>query len=89
MDGAFGSRVRALAAWRAAAAARGPQTDWQLAATLAAALADCLGMPGDEQVFPLMAVDAYLRANAHSPAAGRSSSTTHWKQAARREALRE
>ncbi len=63
LDGAFGSRVRALAAWRAAAAARGPQADWQLAATLAAALADCLGMPGDQDVFPLMAVDAYLRAN--------------------------
>lgn len=66
LDGAFGNRVRALAAWRAAEA-RGPQADWQLAATLAAALADCLGMPGDPEVFPPMAVDAYLRANLASP----------------------
>ncbi|NOV24623.1 AraC family transcriptional regulator [Cupriavidus necator] len=67
LDGAFGSRVRALAARRAAAAARGPQHDWQLAATLAAALADRLGMPADGEVFPLMAVDAYLRANLAAP----------------------
>ena len=44
----------------------------------------------DEEIASIAsALDAYLRANAHSPAAGRSSSTTHWKQAARREALRE
>ncbi|WP_439686503.1 AraC-containing protein [Cupriavidus oxalaticus] len=67
LDGAFGSRVRALAAWRAAAAARGPHTDWQLAATLAAALAESLGMPAGQHVFPLMAVDAYLRANLAEP----------------------
>lgn len=67
LDGAFGSHVRALAARRAAAAPRGPQRDWQLAATLAAALADRLGIPADRDVFPLSAVDAYLRANLSAP----------------------
>ncbi|MDT4824083.1 HTH-type transcriptional activator RhaS [compost metagenome] len=67
LDGAFGSRVRALAAWRAAAAAHGPHADWQLAATLAAALAGSLGMPAGQHVFPLMAVDAHLRANLSEP----------------------
>ncbi|MDQ0139756.1 helix-turn-helix transcriptional regulator [Cupriavidus necator] len=67
LDGALGGRVRALAAWRAAAPARVPQADWQTAATLAAALADCLGMPAEGEVFPLTAVDAYLRANLAAP----------------------
>ncbi|SPK76799.1 putative transcriptional regulator, HTH AraC type (plasmid) [Cupriavidus taiwanensis] len=67
LDGAFGNRVRALAAARTAFAARAPQADWQLAATLAATLADSLGLPAEHDVFPLMAVDAYLRANLAAP----------------------
>ncbi|KWR90746.1 helix-turn-helix transcriptional regulator [Cupriavidus sp. IDO] len=66
LDGAFGTRVRALAALRTAAA-RAPQYDWQLAATLAVELAGCLGLAGDNEVFPLMAIDAYLRANLSTP----------------------
>ncbi|SOZ39092.1 helix-turn-helix transcriptional regulator [Cupriavidus neocaledonicus] len=67
LDGAFGNRVRALAAGRTAFAARAPQADWHLAATLAATLADSLGMPADREVFPLMSVDACLRANLAAP----------------------
>jgi acetyl/propionyl-CoA carboxylase alpha subunit len=44
----------------------------------------------DEEIASIAsALDAYLRVNAQSLAPGSSSSTTHWKQAARREALRE
>jgi acetyl/propionyl-CoA carboxylase alpha subunit len=46
--------------------------------------------PADEEIASIAAaLDAYLRANAHSVPPGSSGGTTHWKQAARREALRE
>jgi len=46
--------------------------------------------PADEEIASIAAaLDAYLRANAHSVGPGSSGGTTHWKQAARREALRE
>jgi acetyl-CoA carboxylase biotin carboxylase subunit len=46
--------------------------------------------PADEEIASIAtALDAYLRAHAHSVAPGTPGSTTHWKQAARREALRE
>jgi len=46
--------------------------------------------PADEEIASIAtALDAYLRATAHAAAPGTSGSTTHWKQAARREALRE
>ncbi len=46
--------------------------------------------PADEEIASIAAaLDAYLRANAHSVATGNAGGTTHWKQAARREALRE
>jgi acetyl/propionyl-CoA carboxylase alpha subunit len=46
--------------------------------------------PDDEEIASIAsALDAYLRANAPSLAPASSGSTTHWKQAARREALRE
>jgi len=46
--------------------------------------------PGDEEIASIAtALDAYLRAHAGSPAAGAIGGPTLWKQAARREALRE
>ena len=46
--------------------------------------------PADEEMASIAtALDAYLRASAHSVAPGLASNTTQWKQAARREALRE
>jgi acetyl-CoA carboxylase biotin carboxylase subunit len=46
---------------------------------------------GDEEIASIAtALDAYLRANAHAlPTGTAGGGTTHWKQAARREALRE
>ncbi len=46
---------------------------------------------GDEEIASIAtALDAYLRANAHAlPPGTAGGGTTHWKQAARREALRE
>jgi len=44
----------------------------------------------DEEIASIAtALDAYMRANAHSATPGNPGGTTHWKQAARREALRE
>jgi AraC-like DNA-binding protein len=68
LDGALGTRVQALAALRPANP-RATPLNWSVAATLAGDLAERLGTPDGHEaasVFPVMAIDAYLRANLSS-----------------------
>ncbi|WER49171.1 AraC family transcriptional regulator [Cupriavidus sp. WKF15] len=68
LDGALGTRVQALATWRPGGA-RATHRNWTIAATLAGDLADALGTAngqGAASAFPVMAIDAYLRANLSS-----------------------
>jgi len=68
LDGVLGTRVRALAGLRPAGT-RATHLNWSVAATLASDLADALGTwdgHGTTTVFPVMAIDAYLRANLSS-----------------------
>jgi AraC-like DNA-binding protein len=68
LDGILGTRVRALARLRPAGT-RATHLNWTVAATLASDLADALGASdgqGTTTVFPVMAIDAYLRANLSS-----------------------
>jgi AraC-like DNA-binding protein len=68
LDGALGTRVRALAALHPAST-RATHLNWTVAATLAGDLADALGTSDGQDaasVFPVMAIDAYLRANLSS-----------------------
>ncbi|MGO4304332.1 AraC family transcriptional regulator [Cupriavidus sp. RAF12] len=73
IEGAFASRVRSLAAARPDPPGAPPQRAWQHAAALAGDLATTLGLESashEAARFPVMAIDACLRANLAAPLRG-------------------